>query len=285
MKLARFGAFGEEIPGVITEEEEWLDLSSVFADWNSDFFSGRGMDELEAVLHERHHELPRIDKATRIGAPIARPGKVLCVGLNYSDHAAESGMPVPTEPILFMKGSNTVVGPFDDIEIPRGAEKVDWEVELGVVIGKKARYLDSVDDAWEHIAGYVLSHDVSERSFQLERGGQWVKGKSCDTFNPLGPFLVNRDALDPRSLAMELSVNGVKRQKGNTSTMIFHVPALVHYISQFMTLEPGDLISTGTPPGVGLGLKPPQYLQVGDVVELSIAGLGSQKQKCTGWRR
>jgi 2-keto-4-pentenoate hydratase/2-oxohepta-3-ene-1,7-dioic acid hydratase in catechol pathway len=226
--------------------------------------------------------LPRIGSEVRIGAPIARPGKILCVGLNYSDHAAESNMPIPTEPILFMKASNTIIGPYDNIEIPRGSEKTDWEVELGVVIGRKVRYLDTPAHAHEHIAGYVLSHDVSERAFQLERGGQWTKGKSCDTFNPLGPFLATPEEIPAvGNLSMSLSVNGQQRQHGNTATMIFDVPFLVHYISQFMTLEPGDLISTGTPPGVGLGMKPPQYLRTGDIVELQIEGLGAQRQICT----
>jgi 2-keto-4-pentenoate hydratase/2-oxohepta-3-ene-1,7-dioic acid hydratase in catechol pathway len=222
-----------------------------------------------------------LDAALRTGSPIARPGKVICIGLNYSDHARETGAAIPAEPILFMKAANTVVGPFDDVQIPRGSEKTDWEVELGVVIGQTARYLDSPGDARACIAGYVLSHDVSERAYQLERGGQWTKGKSCDTFNPLGPFLLTADELaDPCHLAMSLKVNGVQRQTGNTSTMIFDPFTLLHYISNFMTLEPGDLISTGTPPGVGLGMKPPQYLKAGDIVELEIERLGSQSQRC-----
>jgi 2,4-diketo-3-deoxy-L-fuconate hydrolase len=281
MKLARFGDAGNEKPGVLHEDGERLDLSGHFTDWNSAFLGGEGLRELAGILAERSASLPRFSQDRRVGAPVTRPGKVICVGLNYSDHAAESGMPIPAEPILFMKASNTVVGPYDEIEIPRGAEKVDWEVELGVVIGRTARYLNSPADAAAHIAGYVLSHDVSERAFQLERGGQWTKGKSCDTFNPLGPFLLTADELPSTAdLAMQLKVNGERRQSGNTGTMIFDVPTLVHYISQFMTLEPGDLISTGTPPGVGLGMKPPMYLKVGDVVELEIERLGSQRQRC-----
>jgi len=281
MKLARYGEHGFEKPGVLTDSGERLDVSAHFADWDSTFLGGDGLARLESFLEKQMNSLPRFSNDLRIGPPIARPGKIICVGLNYSDHAAESGMPIPIEPILFMKAPNTVVGPYDDIQIPRGGEKVDWEVELGVVIGRKARYLDSPDAALAHVAGYVLSHDVSERSFQLERGGQWTKGKSCDTFNPLGPFLLTSDALpDPGNLSMNLKVNGIQRQSGNTATMIFNVPMLVHYISQFMTLEPGDLISTGTPPGVGLGMKPPQYLKEGDVVELEVTQLGLQRQRC-----
>jgi len=212
---------------------------------------------------------------------MSTPGKVVCVGLNYSDHAAESGMPIPLEPILFMKAPGTVVGPYDEVQIPRGSEKTDWEVELGIVIGKEARYLDSVEEAKSRIAGYCVSHDISERAFQLERGGQWDKGKSCDTFNPLGPWLATADEVeDPQQLDMFLNVNGERRQTGNTRTMIFGCLEIVRYISQFMTLEAGDVISTGTPPGVGLGMKPPQYLMVGDVLELGISGLGFQKQTC-----
>jgi len=281
MKLARFGAAGQEKPAVINAEGERLDLSEYFADWDTKFFANDGLAQLATVLADKADALPRLDAALRTGSPIARPGKVICIGLNYSDHARETGAAIPAEPILFMKAANTVVGPYDDVQIPRGSEKTDWEVELGVVIGQTARYLDSPGDARACIAGYVLSHDVSERAYQLERGGQWTKGKSCDTFNPLGPFLLTADELpDPRNLAMSLKVNGVQRQTGNTSTMIFDPFTLVHYISNFMTLEPGDLISTGTPPGVGLGMKPPQYLKAGDVVELEIERLGSQSQRC-----
>ena len=224
---------------------------------------------------------PEVPESARWGACVARPGKVICIGLNYSDHAAESGMELPTEPIIFQKGANTVVGPYDHILIPRKSEKTDWEVELGIVIGKDARYLDSVEEAKDYIAGYCISHDVSERAFQLERGGQWTKGKSCDHFNPLGPFLSTPDEIaEVHQLSMYLWVNGVQMQKGNTNTMVFNCYFIVHYLSQFMTLEAGDVISTGTPPGVGLGMKPPQYLKAGDVVELEIEGLGKQKQVC-----
>lgn len=281
MKLIRFGEFRNERPGVLTEDGRRLDLSSHFADWDSSFLGGDGLAALQSTLEAETESLQVIPEEARWGAPIARPGKVICIGLNYSDHAAETGAAIPLEPIVFMKASNTVVGPYDDLHIPRASEKTDWEVELGVVIGHEARYLDTVEQARHHIAGYVLSHDVSERAFQLERGGQWTKGKSCDTFNPLGPFLLTADALDnPMTLPMQLSVNGERRQTGNTSTMIFDVYFLVHYLSQFMTLEPGDLISTGTPPGVGLGMKPPQYLKAGDIVDLAISKLGSQRQQC-----
>jgi 2-keto-4-pentenoate hydratase/2-oxohepta-3-ene-1,7-dioic acid hydratase in catechol pathway len=281
LKLARFGECRREKPGILTDNGERLDLSAYFADWDGAFLSGNGLARLHEILRDQQSFLPRFPENIRIGSPIARPGKIICVGLNYSDHAAESGMPIPIEPIIFMKASNTVIGPYDEIQIPRGSEKTDWEVELGVVIGHEARYLNHPDEAAVHIAGYVLSHDVSERAFQLERGGQWTKGKSCDTFNPLGPFLLTSDALpDPHHLSMSLKVNGIQRQTGDTATMIFDVFTLVHYLSQFMTLEPGDLISTGTPPGVGLGMTPPQYLKMGDVVELEIELLGTQRQSC-----
>jgi 2,4-didehydro-3-deoxy-L-rhamnonate hydrolase len=282
MKLVRFGAVGEERPGLLTSDGKRVDLSQHFDDWDSGFFRRGGLNDLAGLLSKRDLiSFPSVAENVRVGAPIARPGKIVCVGLNYSDHAAESGMEIPKEPILFMKAANTVVGPYDNLIIPRGSKKTDWEVELGLVIGKDARYLSSPDEASEFIAGYCLSHDVSEREFQLERGGQWSKGKSCDTFNPMGPMLVTKDELpNVQSLAMSLNVNGERRQSGNTSNMIFDVFTLVHYISQFMTLEAGDLISTGTPPGVGLGMKPPQYLKAGDVVELSIEHLGTQRQVC-----
>ena len=257
------------------------DCSEAFADWNHEFFAGDGVGKLAALIRERGSELPNVPDDVRLGAPIARPGKVVCIGLNYSDHAAEAGMAVPDEPIIFMKASNTVVGPFDDVLLPRDSEKTDWEVELGVVVGRDASYLESVEQAESHIGGYCISHDVSERAFQLERGGQWTKGKSCDTFNPLGPWLVTNDQVpSPNELNMTLEVNGQRMQSGNTRTMIFKPDFLVYYLSQFMTLEAGDLISTGTPPGVGMGMDPPRYLRDGDVVELAIEGLGVQRQRC-----
>jgi 2-keto-4-pentenoate hydratase/2-oxohepta-3-ene-1,7-dioic acid hydratase in catechol pathway len=278
MRLIRFGENGNEKSGVCLRDGTRLDLSSKFEQAKS--LLDVPVSEIEKLIRSDAAQLPHIPESVRWASPIPRPGKVICIGLNYSDHAAESGMPIPAEPIVFLKGSNTVVGPYDDVLIPRGSEKTDWEVELGVVIGKNARYLDSKDAAREHIAGYCISHDVSERAFQLERGGQWTKGKSCDTFNPLGPWLATPDEIpDPQSLRMTLRVNGTLRQQGTTATMIFDVFELVRYLSQFMTLEAGDLISTGTPPGVGLGMKPPQYLAAGDVVELEIEGLGRQRQR------
>lgn len=280
MKLIRFGEAGNEKPGVLDGQGKRRDLSIAFKDWDRKFFQQDGIAELQKII-ENLDAFPEVPESARWGACVARPGKVICIGLNYSDHATESGMELPSEPIVFQKGANTVVGPYDPILIPRKSEKTDWEVELGIVIGKDARYLDSVDDAKDYIAGYCISHDVSERAFQLERGGQWTKGKSCDNFNPIGPFLSTPDEIeDVHQLTMSLWVNGVQMQKGNTRTMVFNCYYVVHYLSQFMTLEAGDLITTGTPPGVGLGMKPPQYLKAGDVVELAVEGLGRQKQVC-----
>ena len=279
MKLLRFGPVGQERPGIELADGRRKDCSALATDWNGEFFASDGVARLQARQSELA-ALPDVPAGARIGACVARPWKVICIGLNYSDHAAESGMAIPKEPIVFMKGSNTVIGPNDDVLIPPGSEKTDWEVELGVVIGRTSRYLANEEQARAAIAGYCVSHDVSERAFQLERGGQWVKGKSCDTFNPLGPVLVTADEVaDPQNLDLWLSVNGTRRQTGNTSKMIFSAAYLVHYLSQFMTLEPGDVISTGTPPGVGLGQKPPVYLKAGDVVELGISGLGTQRQQ------
>jgi len=280
MRLIRFGPRGQEKPGIVDAAGRRRDLSAHFSQWDAEFFASGGLQRLGQILRTDSDALPTIPEDVRWGAPITRPGKIICIGLNYSDHAAESGMPIPEEPIVFLKAANTVVGPYDDVLIPRGSEKTDWEVELGVIIGKEARYLNSAEDTSAYIAGYTISHDVSERAFQLERGGQWTKGKSCDTFNPLGPWLATPDEIaDPSSLHMRLWVNGTQRQQGNTATMIFSAANLVHYLSQFMTLEPGDLISTGTPPGVGLGMKPPRYLSAGDVVELEIEHLGRQRQR------
>ena len=282
MQLIRFGVMGKEKPGILSVDGKRRDLSEHFTDWNYAFFNDSGLERLARFVATHPLEkLPTVDEKVRWGAPVARPGKVICIGLNYSDHAKESGMPVPTEPIVFMKAANTVVGPYDELLIPRKSAKTDWEVELGVVIGSTARYVESHKDAESCVGGYVLAHDVSEREFQLERGGQWTKGKSCDTFNPLGPWLSTPDEIrNVSDLPMSLFVNGQPRQKGNTSTMVFGVMELIRYLSQFMTLEPGDLISTGTPPGVGLGMKPPQFLKAGDVVELEILGLGKQRQVC-----
>jgi 2,4-diketo-3-deoxy-L-fuconate hydrolase len=282
MRLIRFGPIGKEKPGILSADGRRRDLSAHFTDWNFIFFGDSGMERLAKFIGTHPPDsLPLASENERWGAPVARPGKVICIGLNYSDHAKESGQPIPKEPIVFMKAANTVVGPQDELLIPRNSKKTDWEVELAVVIARPARYLANHQEAQACIAGYVLSHDVSEREFQIERGGQWTKGKSCDTFNPLGPWLATPEEVNNAvDLPMKLSVNNELRQNGNTSTMIFAVPELIRYLSQFMTLEPGDLISTGTPPGVGLGMKPPQFLKAGDVVELEIAGLGKQRQVC-----
>ncbi|MFX0557827.1 fumarylacetoacetate hydrolase family protein [Maribacter sp. CXY002] len=279
MKLIRFGKAGAEKPGIIDNDGKRKDVSSVFTDWDHTFFQTGGLNKLSTLDFSR---FPEVSANERLGSCVPRPGKVICIGLNYSDHAAESGMAIPEEPIIFQKGANTVVGPNDNILIPRKSEKTDWEVELGIVIGKDARYLDTIEDAKDYIAGYCISHDVSERAFQLEKGGQWTKGKSCDNFNPLGPFLATPDEVkEVHNLKMSLWVNGVQVQNGNTNTMIFDCYFIVHYLSQFMTLEAGDVISTGTPPGVGLGMKPPQYLKAGDKVVLEIEQLGRQEQLCS----
>ncbi len=280
MKLIRFGTKGNEKPGILDDENNRRDASHLFKDWNNDFFEHDGLKNLEATL-KNISGFRLVDETERWAAPVARPGKVICIGLNYSDHAAETGAKIPEEPIVFMKAANTVVGPYDNIFIPRKSKKTDWEVELAVVIKKEARYLESIEDAKKFIAGYTVANDVSEREFQIERGGQWTKGKSCDNFSPLGPYLLTADEInDPQNLWMKLSVNGVQMQNGNSSKMIFNIYYVVHYLSQFMTLEAGDVILTGTPPGVALGMKEPQYLKEGDVVELSIENLGSQKQTC-----
>lgn len=276
MKLIRFGEVGKEKPGVAIDDE-YFDVSHFVADYNEDFFGGNGLNELEAVILKE--QLPRLERSVRLGAPLARPSKIICIGLNYHDHALETNASIPTEPIVFFKATSAIVGPNDDLEIPKNSEKTDWEVELAIVIGKKAKYV-APENAYDHIAGYVLHNDYSERAFQLERGGQWVKGKSCDTFAPLGPFIATKDEIkDVHQLGLWLSVNGKMLQDGNTSNLIFNVPFLVSYLSNFMTLLPGDVISTGTPAGVGLGQKPtPWYLKPGDVVELGIEGLGSSRQ-------
>lgn len=280
MQLIRFGAIGQERPGLLLKDGRRKDVSSVVRDYDRNFFNDGGLDQLSQISRSPD-ALPDVPSEARWGAPVSRPGKVICIGLNYADHARESGMPIPAEPVVFLKAANAVVGPYDDLLIPRGSQKTDWEVELGVIMGKDARYLESPAAAEEFIAGYCVSHDVSERHFQLERGGQWVKGKSCDTFNPLGPILVTRDDVgDVNSLDLWLTVNEERRQTGNTRTMIFNPAFVVHYLSQFMTLEAGDLISTGTPPGVGLGMKPPHFLKAGDVVSLGVQGLGEQRQIC-----
>jgi 2-keto-4-pentenoate hydratase/2-oxohepta-3-ene-1,7-dioic acid hydratase in catechol pathway len=279
MKLGRYGQPGAEKPGVLLDDGVRIDASAFVRDYDEAFFSGDGIRGLQEWVRSRGASATRIPGDARVGPSIARPSKIVCVGLNFKDHAAESKMDLPKEPILFFKSTTSIVGPDDDLVIPKGATKVDWEVELGVIIGKRASYVDE-GKALEHVAGYVLHNDYSERAFQLERGGQWVKGKSCDTFAPVGPFIATQDDVkQPQNLGMWLTVNGVTHQKGTTANMVFGVAALVSYISQFMTLLPGDLISTGTPAGVGLGHKPePLYLKAGDLVELGVDGLGRQRQ-------
>jgi len=278
VKLMRIGEPGKERPVVRVDTSTYVDVSDEIGDYDAAFFSDDGVARVRELVADRRRT--RTFDGERIGPPIARPHQILCIGLNYSDHAAETGQPVPDEPILFTKSPNTLVGPNDDVRTPPGATKLDWEVELGVVIGRRTSYLGSVDDARAAIAGYVTVNDVSERGFQFERNGQWAKGKSAETFNPAGPWLVTTDEVeDVLQLRMWLDVNGTRRQSGSTDKMIFDPYFIVHYLSQFMVLEPGDLINTGTPPGVGMGFDPPVWLQAGDVVELGIDGLGTQHQK------
>ncbi len=276
MKLLRYGEAGKERPGLLDADGALRDLSQAVADFDGETLSATNIARLRALDVLR---LPKVDSASRVGPPVAQIGKIVCVGLNYADHAAESGLPVPEQPVLFMKATSAIVGPNDDVVIPHGSTKTDWEVELGVVIGDTARDVPR-ESALGYVAGYTVVNDVSERAFQLEHGGQWVKGKSCDTFAPLGPWLVTRDEIpDPQNLELWLEVNGHRYQNGNTRTMVFDVAILVAYISRYMTLHPGDVISTGTPPGVGMGQKPPVYLRAGDVMELGISGLGRQRQR------
>jgi 2-keto-4-pentenoate hydratase/2-oxohepta-3-ene-1,7-dioic acid hydratase in catechol pathway len=280
MYLMRIGQAGNEKPIVRIDDQLYVDVSDIVADFNEVFFTANGVDMLREVVIERvTARSVKQFNGERIGAPIARPHQILCIGLNYSDHAAETGQAAPNEPIVFNKAPNTLIGPNDDVRIPPTSKKTDWEVELGIVIGKRARYLDNEQEALDAIAGYVLVNDVSERAFQLERGGQWVKGKSAETFNPAGPWLATSDEVsDPKNLDMWLNVNDQRRQTGSTTSMIFPPAEIVHYLSQFMVLEPGDLINTGTPPGVGMGQKPPVYLKHGDTMTLGITGLGTQRQ-------
>lgn len=278
MKLIRVGDFGKEIPGLIGCNGEWLDVSSLVHDYNEDFFAKDGLNRLQSLIKGKESGLPKLEPGTRLGSPVARPSKIICIGLNYSDHAKETGAELPAEPVLFMKSSTALCGPFDAVEIPRKSQKTDWEVELSMVIGKRAKYISEADAA-SYIAGYAVMNDISEREFQIERCGQWNKGKSHDTFAPMGPYLATPDELnDVTNLDMFMNVNGERRQTGNTGTMIFKPAFLVYYISQFFTLLPGDIITTGTPPGVGMGMKPPTYLKAGDTMELGITGLGTQKQ-------
>lgn len=276
MKLIRYGDPGKEKPGVIINDARF-DVSAYFNDYNEEFFGDDGLAKLRTIVAES--TLKEVSRDIRLGSPVARPSKIICIGLNYSDHAAESQMQLPSEPVIFFKATTAVVGPNDELIIPKNSKKTDWEVELAVVIGKKASYVDEAV-AINYIAGYVLHNDYSEREFQLERMGQWVKGKSCDTFAPLGPYLATTDEIpDTNDMRLWLTVNGKMMQDGNTKNLVFKVPYLVSYVSQFMTLLPGDVISTGTPAGVGLGQKPePVYIKPGDVIELGIHGLGSSRQ-------
>lgn len=280
MRLIRLGERGREIPGVqMSDSSVVLDASSVTSDFGPEFFASGGIERLRTAVKSGKLALLH-DTNLRIGAPISKPEKIICIGLNYRNHAIESGMEVPKEPIIFMKAPNTIVGPHDDVCIPRKSQKTDWEIELAVVMGSTASYLSSPADALGCVAGYAISNDLSEREFQLERGGQWDKGKSCATFNPLGPWLVTTDEVpDPQSLNMFLEVNGQRVQNENTSDMIFSVSHLIWYVSQFMVLEPGDVVNTGTPAGVGLGLRPPRYLSAGDEMRLGISGLGEQRSR------
>lgn len=278
MKLIRFGETGKEKPGVF-QDGIYYDMSGFIKDYDASFFSNKGMPELSSLFNQHKDGLPKVDPSVRLGCPIYQPSKIICIGLNYSEHTAESKMEPPKEPVMFFKATSAITGPNDDLIIPKNSVKTDWEVELAVVIERKATYVDE-KQAMDYVAGYVLHNDYSEREFQLERGGQWVKGKSADTFAPIGPWLVTKDEIpDPDNLRLWLTVNGNTMQDGNTKNMIFKIPFLVSYCSQFMTLLPGDIISTGTPAGVGLGQKPsPVYIKPGDVIELGVDGLGSSKQ-------
>jgi len=282
MKLIRFGEAGKEKPGVIINDA-WFDVSEYIRNYDEKFFESDGLSLLKTIISEK--TLKEISRDIRLGSPIARPSKIICIGLNYSDHATESKMQLPPEPVIFFKATTAIVGPNDDLIIPKNSKKTDWEVELAVVIGKKASYVDE-SVALNHVAGYLLHNDYSEREFQLERAGQWVKGKSCDTFAPLGPFLATPDEVpDVNDLRLWLTVNGTMMQDGNTKNLVFKIPHLISYLSQFMTLLPGDIISTGTPAGVGLGQKPePVYIKPGDVMELGIHGLGSSRQKAVAYK-
>lgn len=275
MKLLRYGPAGSEKPGLLDADGIIRDLSGIVADISGDTLLDTGLDRLRDLDLAA---LPAVDSTQRLGPCVGNTGKFICIGLNYADHAAESGLPLPEEPLIFMKATSSIAGPNDDVQIPRGSTKTDWEVELGVVIGETAKYV-SAADALEHVAGYCIVNDVSERDFQLHRTGQWTKGKSHDTFGPIGPWLVTRDEIpDPQNLPLYCAVNGIRRQDGNTNTLHFGIAAIISHLSHFMTLEPGDVIATGTPPGVGMGMNPPLYLKPGDVMELGVEGLGTQRQ-------
>lgn len=285
MKLIRFGETDKEKPGVQLANGQRLDVSDFGEDYTEEFFSNNGISRLQTWLKENQEKCPQVQENTRLGSPVKRPSKLVCIGLNYAKHAAESGMEVPKEPVVFFKATSAIVGPNDDLILPKDSKKTDWEVELAVVIGKKASYISEAE-AMDYVAGYVLHNDYSEREFQLERGGQWVKGKSCDTFAPLGPFLATKDEIkNPNNLNLWLKLNGEIMQNSSTSDFVFNLQTVISYLSRFMTLLPGDVISTGTPFGVGLGLKPQRYLKPGDVVELGIEGLGAAKQHVKAYGR
>jgi len=284
MKLIRFGNEGDEKPGIIVNDT-WYDVSGVVTDYNEAFFANNDIKKLQDAV-AAGTSFPVVEPATRLGSVVARPSKIICIGLNYVDHCLETNAPIPTEPVLFFKSTTALCGPNDNVIIPKNSVKTDWEVELAFVIGKKASYVEEAD-ALDYVAGYCLHNDYSEREFQLERGGQWAKGKGCDTFAPLGPFLATPDEIeDVNNLKMWLTVNGKTYQNSNTLNLVFKIPFLVHYLSQFMTLLPGDVISTGTPPGVGLGIKPePVYVKPGDLIELGIEGLGTSKQTAVAYTK
>ncbi|HEX3105442.1 MAG TPA: fumarylacetoacetate hydrolase family protein [Terriglobales bacterium] len=285
MKLIRFGKPGHEKAGVLLKDGTRIDVSGIGSDYDESFFERGGLKQLETWLKKNAATAPRVDPTDRLGPPICRPSKIVCIGLNYRDHAAETKAEAPKEPVIFFKSTTSLMGPNDSLVMPLNSSKVDWEVELAVIIGKRALYIDE-KEALDYVAGYALHNDYSERSFQLEHGGQWVKGKSADTFAPLGPFLATPDEISKvGDLKMWLMVNGESRQNSSTANMIFGVPTLVSYVSQFMTLLPGDMISTGTPAGVGLGMSPPVYLKPGDIVELGIEGLGESRQRVGAYYR
>lgn len=284
MKLIRFGLEGKEQPGVCIDNV-YYDVSAFVHDYDEAFFANDGLNKLASILQLRKSELPVVAAGTRLGSPVARPSKIICIGLNYADHAKETNATPPAEPVIFMKATTALCGPFDTVTIPRDSVKTDWEVELAVVIGTKASYVEEAD-AMHYVAGYCLHNDISEREFQLERGGTWDKGKGCDTFAPMGPWLVTEDEVaDVHNLNLWLKVNGKQMQNGTTANLIFNIPHLISYVSRFMTLLPGDIISTGTPAGVGLGFNPPVYLKDGDIMELGIDGLGSSKQQCVAYAK
>jgi len=283
MKLFRFGNYQQEKPGIMLSNGHKIDVSAFREDYNEAFFTNNGLNRLSEWLKTHAGNCPEVSGSIRLGSCVARPSKIVCIGLNYAKHAAESGAPIPKEPVVFFKSTTALCGPFDNVIIPKNSVKTDWEVELAFVIGKKTSYVNEAE-AMDSVAGYILHNDYSEREFQLERGGQWVKGKSNDTFAPMGPFMATKDEIsDPHKLRLWLKVNGVILQDSNTDDMIFKIPTIISYLSHFMTLLPGDVVSTGTPAGVGLGLKPPRYLKSGDIIELGIDGLGTQQQVAVSW--